>query len=365
MHSTTTPMNRLGLDYRAEAARFDATFDAPITDVHLHIAGPRAARIFHEVCDLYRIDRVYTMSRIDEVPMLKDLFGDRIRFIAVPDYWSEDRRHAHGPGFLEHIERFHAQGSRIVKFWSAPRGREYARDAGEPDLLDIDSKWRIQAAELAESLGMMLMVHVADPDTWFAAKYTDASLYGTKLDQYAPLERMLERTTAPWLAAHMGGWPEDLEFLDGLLTRHERLYLDSSATKWMVRELSRHSREDFGAFMRKWSGRILFGSDIVTTDDHLTTGEDGSPKSTQASGAAEAFDLYASRYWALRTLFETEYEGESNIVDPDLPMVDPDRYDENAAPTLKGHALPRDLLQVFYHDAAANLFDPLHAPSCR
>src|SRR5690606_7275944 len=155
-------------------------------------------------------------------------------------YMHEDRRWAMTEGFLENIRRFHGEfGSRIVKFWAAPRQRDVLEEAGAEmaDVVALDSPWKMKAAELAASLGMMFMVHIADPDTWFATKYADAARYGTKRDQYAPLERMLERFSGSrWIAAHMGGWPEDLEFLDGLLARHANLHLDTSATKWMVRE---------------------------------------------------------------------------------------------------------------------------------
>ncbi|MCK4872313.1 MAG: amidohydrolase family protein [Phycisphaerales bacterium] len=334
-----SPANRLGLNYRALATSL-CRYAGPIVDVHCHVNGPRAARVYRTVRDLYGITRTYSMSRLEEIPALRDLFGDSIQFIAVPDFSDPDRRHAHGPGFLERIEQYHALGSRIVKFWSAPRAKDYAREAGDPTLLDLESPWRIKAAQLAEQLGMMFMVHVADPDTWFATRYADAAAYGTKLEQYAPLERMLDRFSGPWVAAHMGGWPEDLDFLDVLLTRHDNLFFDSSATKWMVRELSKHSRDDLLAFLIKWNGRILFGSDIVTTDEHLTSDE------------RETFDLYASRYWALRTLLETDYEGESPIADPDLNMVDPEKFSEDDAPILRGKRLPTDVLESLYHGAA-------------
>jgi hypothetical protein len=99
---------------------------------------------------------------------------------------------------------------------------------------------RIRAMELASDLGMMFMTHVGDPDTWFATKYTDSSIYGTKLSQYEPLEELLDRFRQPWIAAHFGGWPENLEFLDGLLSRHDQLHLDTSATNWVSREISKH-----------------------------------------------------------------------------------------------------------------------------
>lgn len=354
------PANRLGLDYAAEARRLGPPV-TPIIDVHTHIGGDRAAQIFKTACDLYGVQRIYSMTHLEQVPAIQRVLGDRVRFIAVPNYAAtEDRAHHFGRGFVERIERFHELGCRIVKFWVAPRSLDVARELGDPDMFRLNAPARLDVMAAAAEKGMMFMTHVGDPDTWFATKYADASLYGTKRSHYEPLEEVLERFRVPWIAAHMGGWPEDLAFLDGLLSRHANLHLDTSATKWMVRELSRHSRADLLAFLERWHGRILFGSDIVTTDDHLDQSSDGNEMTRKAGSEREAFDLYASRYWALRTLFETSYEGESPIADPDLAMVDPDRYNDLSAPILSGKSLPPDLLKVLYHDAAAALLDPLH-----
>ena len=62
----------------------------------------------------------------------------------------------------------------------------------------------------------------------------------------------------------------------------------------------------------------------------------------------------ASRYWALRTLLETDYDGPSPIVDPDLHLLDPD-VAKKATAHLRGAALDDDLLQFLYVTAAANL----------
>jgi len=359
--NATSPANRLGLDYAAEARRLPAP-PVPIIDVHSHVNGGAAVSIYRRAAELYGITLTYTMTKLEDVDVVREGLDGRARFIAVPDYWATDDRKWHmGPGYVERIAAYHAHGSRIAKFWAAPRGIDYAIEMGEPDFMRLDAPHRIDAMQAARDLGMIFMTHVADPDTWFRARYTDASVYGTKAQQYEPFEMLLERFDQPWIAAHMGGWPEDLDFLTGLLDRHPNLWLDTSATKWMVRELSLHTRDDLLAFLTRFRGRIMFGSDIVTADEHLDAATEGNENNAKAATADEAFDLYAGRYWALRTMFETDYKGESPIADPDLAMVDPNRFSDLDAPPLTGKSLPPDILRSLYHDAAHDLLEPLHA----
>ncbi|MGP1308932.1 MAG: hypothetical protein ACTS27_01895 [Phycisphaerales bacterium] len=353
--ASPTAANRFRLDYRAEADRLGPP-PCPILDVHSHINGDRASAIYREARDRYGVTTTWSMSRIEEAPVVRKNLGDTVRFIAVPNFMSDDRVRAHTDGYLEDIRRWHGEfGARIVKFWCAPRGVDYADEVGQPDMLRLDGPWRRKQMDLATDLGMMFMAHIADPDTWFQTKYKDASRYGSKAEQYVALEKLGAEYTQPWIIAHMGGWPEDLDFLDGLLTRRDNFSLDASATKWIVREISKHPRSKVLAFMEKWKGRILFGSDIVTMDAHLTSDEGYRGMGELSSGPEQAFDLYASRYWALRKLWESDYAGESPIADPDLMLVDPENSDAMSAPRLAGKSLPPDLLKSLYHDAAAAL----------
>lgn len=349
--------NRLGLDYRAEAAKLGPPV-VPIIDAHLHVNGARAAHVFKDVASLYGIDRVVTQTRLSEAHAVRDILGPMARFVAVPDYGSPDRRTAMTSGYLDDIQRWHSEfGAKLMKLWCAPRLRDLAAGPDASEYVPLNSPWRIRQVELAQSLGMMIKVHIADPDTWFSTKYADASRYGTKSSQYEPLEDMLDRFDGPWILAHMGGWPEDLAFLSDLLDRHPTLNLDTSATKWMVRELSKHPRHKLVEFLTRHSGRIIFGSDIVTTDEHLMPDKKGGVYSGElASSPEQAFELYASRYWALRTLWETDYDGPSPIADPDLAMVDPARYTPTDAPTLSGKNLPAHLLRTLYAGAARRVF---------
>ncbi len=347
------PSNRFGWDYRALGAQFPKLPFA-ITDAHSHVNGGRASAILREAMDLFGIGSIWSMTYLEQVPAVRAELGDRLRLIAVPDFASKDRKYALGAGFLERIGQYHELGSRLCKIWAAPRSVDYAIEAGDATMFELDAPIRIAAMDMATKLGMSLMVHIADPDTWFQTRYSDAARYGTKSAQYLPLERLLDRFTAPWLAAHMGGWPEDLNFLTGLLDRHPNLFLDTSATKWILREISKHPAGAVQNFLERFRGRILFGSDIVTTDEHMIAGESKSEMAAKASRPEDAFDLYASRYWALRTLWESRFDGESPIADPDLAMVDPKRFSAMDAPRLRGQHLPASLLKSLYVDAAAN-----------
>lgn len=354
--------NRFGVDYRAEAARLGPPV-VPIVDIHTHVHGVNASRVYDDVRRLFGVRLTYTMTQSEEWDVVRDALGDSVRFIAFPSFRDPDLSRRHREGFLTVIERCRQKyGARMLKLWSSPKLRELVPD-GATDVWEIDSPWRVKACELGESLGMMFMVHVADPDSWFAEKYTDVAKYGTKRHQYEGLERMLDRFTAPWIAAHMGGWPEDLAFLDGLLSRHPNLHLDTSATKWIARELSKHPAHSVIEFLEKWRGRVLFGSDIVTLDDHLSPSKSAmSIKSDQASTPEGAFDLYASRYFVLRSLFETPYEGESPIAESDLGPGDAIKDPAAPSPALPASRLRglnlgasergRSLLSVLYSGAA-------------
>ncbi|MEC9374439.1 MAG: hypothetical protein VYC34_11375, partial [Planctomycetota bacterium] len=104
-----TPANRLGLDYRAEAARLGPP-PTPFIDIHSHINGGRAAAIYREARDLYGGVHTVSMTPLTEVPAVQAAMGGTIEFIAVPNYIDADRRHAMTEGFLEAIQSFHDLG---------------------------------------------------------------------------------------------------------------------------------------------------------------------------------------------------------------------------------------------------------------
>ncbi|MEE9403335.1 MAG: amidohydrolase family protein [Algisphaera sp.] len=336
------PANTLGLDYRALAA--ELPFRKPIIDAHTHVGTPKAAKLYCEVADLFGVTLTYTMTGFENARRLHPDFGDRLKFICVPDYLKKETPGTFTTQWLKDIVAFREDlGSTVIKFWAAPRGRDFAEmspDPADADAMKLDSPIRKQGMKLAYDMGYRtFMTHVGDPDTWFQTTYANAARYGTKADQFKPLEAALDQYhDVTWIGAHMGGWPEDLDWLQAFMDRHPNYVVDTSACKWQVRELSKQPQR-FKTFCEANPDRVLFGTDIVA-DENMNN--------------SIGFDLFASRYWALRTLLETSYDGPSPIVDPDLHKVDP-AIDEHATAHLRGAELNNATLQNIYHDAAVSV----------
>jgi hypothetical protein len=315
--------NRTRTNFRAPMPR--PKVDGVVIDFHCHLLANRHAPDWFEAADHYGIHHFVTMTPLEEVVGLQRDWGSRLHFIAVPHWgpsnvpvdWFDD--------YGRRLESFYNLGSRIVKFHAAPgtmamRGKRLDDSAFRPLL-----RWAIDR-------GMAIMTHIGDPQTWYDAKYTDTEKFGTRDEHFAMWRRLLnEYRGTPWVGAHMGGNPEDLQRLQTMLDDFPDLWLDCSATRWMVREISarRDAARDF--FLRN-QDRIIFGSDQVSGDDR-------------------GFDFLASRFWCHRKLWETAYTGPSPIHDPDVP--------EDRQPTLRGLALPDGVLQKIYHDNPVQFMNAL------
>jgi predicted TIM-barrel fold metal-dependent hydrolase len=312
--------NRLNLNYRQSLPR--PPVKGIVIDAHCHLFAARHAEAWFEAADHYGIDAFVTMTPLEEAVGLARRYPHRLRFIVVPN-WQKmaDANKANVvDDWLRRLESFYNLGSRIIKFHQAP---QTIHRTG----LRLDSPEIQRILREAVARDMIIMTHVGDPDTWYSGKY-DPAKFGTRDEHYAMWESVLTQfRDRPWLGAHLGGNPENLPRLQSLLDRFPNLYLDMSATRWMVREVS--ARRDLARdFVIRNQDRLLWGSD-------------------QVSGDGREFDFLASRWWAHRKLWETAYIGPCPIIDPDLPP-------ENQ-PTMRGLALPDETLQKIYHDNAVKL----------
>lgn len=313
-HHAPPEHNRLGLNFRQPIPKPNVR--GRTIDFHTHLLAARHAPQWFQAMDHYGFDHCFTMTPLEEALTFQRDWPGRVHFIAIPR-WGD----AGYDDWMRRIDAFYNLGSRIVKFHMAPR-------------MIHERKWRFDVPEIRKILhqsvarNMLIMSHIGDPDIWYAGKYSDAAKFGTRQDHYKMWEdAMADYPHHPWLAAHMGGNPENLPRLQDLLDRYPNLYLDCSATRWIIRELSvrRDQARDF--FIRN-QDRIIFGTD-------------------QVSGDNRDFDFLASRYWCHRMMWETDYVGPSPIVDPDLPA--------DNQPVIRGLALPDVVLQKLYRDNAVKL----------
>ncbi len=316
--STRPDYNTTGLNYHLPMPR--PKVRGAVIDAHIHLLAKRHAAGFFRAADHFGIDTFVSMTPLEEALTLHRQWGHRLQFIAIP-VWQDDSPWRID-NWLRRIEAFYNLGSRIAKFHAAPQslvrmGKRLDDPAFRPLFREVVAR------------NMIIMTHIGDPDTWYCSKYADCGKFGAREDHYRMWENLLEEYRGhPWQGAHLGGNPENLDRLQDLLDRFPDLVLDNSATRWMVREISAR-RDAARAFIIRNQDRILFGSDQVSGDDR-------------------GFDFLASRFWCHRKLWETAYIGQTPILDPDLP---PDQQ-----PTLRGLALPDEVLQKLYHDNAVALY---------
>ena len=309
--------NRTGVNFRNPMPR--PKVNGLVVDFHCHLLAARHGKAWFEAADHYGIDAFVTMTPLEEAVGLQRDWPGRIQFIVVPRWQADGFTTAQWvDDWVKRLEAFYNLGSRMVKFHMAPSSLE--RRGLKLDSPELEPVFREIVARK-----MAVMTHVGDPDTWYCSKYTDCGRYGTRDEHYDMWRRVLDRYgDVPWVGAHLGGNPENLERLQSLLDTYPQLSLDCSATRWMVREVSARRDEAREFFIRN-ADRILFGSDQVSGDDR-------------------GFDFLASRFWAHRKLWETAFIGPTPIHDPDLP--------EDQQPTLRGLALPDEVLQKLYHTNA-------------
>ncbi len=288
----------------------------PIADVHTHIGRQQVDELIHAAA-IYGVQKIFGICPLDRGLEMRDQYPDLIVPVTML-LW--DNRGDQAQFAAENralLSRAAAEGVRVAKLWFGPR--IYPRYEG----LHLDAPLLDPIFDAIAGHGMRVLVHIADPDLWFEKKYTDVLAYGTKAEQYPQLEkRLAQYPSVRFLAAHMGGHPEDLGHLRALLDRYANLSLDTSATRWMVRELGRQP-EAARAFFAQYADRLLFGTDQVVLDEPNP-------------------ERYAVRYWIHQMFWETDLACELPIDDPDV----------EATPMLRGVNLPADVLKKVYWDNA-------------
>lgn len=298
----------------------------PLFDIHMHSASPRATAPYVRAARQYG---ALGACNLEFSGCPDDMHDHFPAFIFMPCGWPRIDKGVNWTrfrkrwvnGFPDRLD----EGLRAIKFKSEPR------DGARPSVW-LDDPRIAPLLELCSQHRIPVQAHIAQPSAWWPDRY-DPTVAGAKQEYLDQVERMLAaHPDLTYIGVHMGGIPEDLPYLDHMLATYPGYHLETSATKWVVRELSAKP-EAARAFFLRWQDRICFGTDLVVQD-----GID--------------FDYYTSRFYVQRLMWEGRARGLSMIQDPDAPPE---------GPYLNGLGLPPPILRKLYWQNAARL---LPLPAC-
>ena len=302
-------------------------YTGPIFDAHTHIG---------------------TIDNISEMIAIEDDFGVSAQIGIVHDeegFQAAKERYPHrfvfakylslrdiarynvGP-VLDEISHLREQGYSLAKSWFGPRWRDYHREVRKD--FRIDHPRLDPIFQALEDNGIPLIIHVGDPDTYYASQYRDSERYGIKDEHLKEMEEVIARhPKLKFQIPHLGAQPEihRLPDLARWMDEFPNVVVDTASSRWMARELSKDpgkARE----FMLKYSDRVLFGTDLSSNRD---------------------VHDFSGRYVAQRILWET------NERDTPLPFPDADIKDTGGT-AINGLDLPLSVLRKLYWENANRVY---------
>ena len=265
------------VEHRVELPRY------PVVDAHNHLRVPTADRP-DAVADLVR---ALDQSGVRTVVNLSGGSGAALERAleaydaAFPDrfvtFCSVDWSGVGGSGWAERacaqLRRDIATGARGLKVFKT-LGLDY-RDA-DGQLLMPDDPRIAEVWDQAAELGVPVLIHSADPAAFFRPldgtnerwdelqRHPDWHFSGGDYPSFETLIGSLYRTIeahprTTFITAHVGCYPENLQFVSAMLDRYPNLYTDISA------RFAELGRVPYSA--RRWfiqyADRILYGTDVT------------------------------------------------------------------------------------------------------
>ena len=241
-------------------------YQGPIFDAHTHIGEPEKIEKMLNIEDEFGITaQVGIVHSKAGFEFAKEHYPKR--FVFAKYLSLSDIAHFNTNPVIDEIKRTKDEGYSLAKSWFGPRWRDYIE--GIPSDFRIDDIRLEPVFQALEDNKLPLIIHVADPDTYFSLHYQDVSKYGTKEDNLIQLENVMERhPKVRFQIPHFGAQPEihRLPNLSRWLDRFPNIIVDTASSRWMARELSKDV-EKARSFLIKYSDRILFGTDLSAHRD--------------------------------------------------------------------------------------------------
>ena len=307
-------------------------YKGPIFDAHTHIGEIETTEKMLKIEDEFGVTvQIGIVHSKDGFEAAKERYPER--FVFAKYLSLRDIAHYNVDPVINEIACTKDEGYSLAKTWFGPRWRDYIEDV--PAGFRIDSPKLEPVFQALEDNDLPIIIHVADPDTYFELHYQDTSKYGTKEENLNQLQNVLERhPKVVFQIPHFGAQPEihRLANLDSWLDRFPNIILDTASSRWMARELSKDVKKA-RAFLMKYSNRILFGTDLSANRGDM--------------------EYFGTRYSAQRYLWET------GVTAHPLPFEDVDTKDSGGT-FINGLDLPLTVLRKLYWVNALDVYGPLN-----
>ncbi|MFW9979886.1 MAG: amidohydrolase family protein [Candidatus Thorarchaeota archaeon] len=302
------------------------SYEGSIFDAHTHVIDLAATRELVAVQKRYDIERAVVIVHGDSIFEYKDEFPERFIYARYFSGWT---LFTEGPKqAIEEVRTLRERGYDLAKMHFAPFWTDRLSEIEH--VPPIDSHQFDPLFDAFADEGLPVLVHIGDPDTYFATRYSDARVYGTKEEHIQEFENRLHRSPkVQFQAAHFGAQPEPhrLENLGRMFEKYPNLHVDLSSARWMCRELGRNPKRS-REFLLKYADQMLFATDCVASN---TRSEDPM--------------YYEGRHAALRLMLESDVERIP------LPFIDSDTI-ETGGTFIYGLDLPTSVLKKLYWDNA-------------
>jgi predicted TIM-barrel fold metal-dependent hydrolase len=303
-------------------------YSGPIFDAHTHIGTIENISKMIDIEDSFMVTKQIGIVHNEEgFQIAKEKYSDRIifaKYLSLRDIAQYKIKLV-----LDDILKLLDQGYSLAKVWFGPRWRDYIEN--------VPRNFRINHIKLEpifqtlEDNKIPLIIHMGDPDTYYASLYRDSNKYGTKDDHLKQLEIVISRhPKLKFQIPHFGSQPEiqRLPELSRWMDDFPNIVVDTASSRWMARELSKDI-EKAREFIIRYSDRILFGTDLFSNRGNL--------------------DYFFGRYKAQRILWETKKRGIP------LPIPDPDTEDTGGT-VINGLDLPLTVLRGMYWENANRIY---------
>ena len=302
-------------------------YAGPIFDAHTHIGTIDKISKMIAIEDDFGVSVQIGIVHDEEgFQAAKERYPDRFvfaKYLSLRDI----AQYNVGP-VLDEISRLRDQGYSLAKTWFGPRWRDYH---------DVPKDFRINHPKLEpifqalEDDDIPLIIHMGDPDTYYAAQYRNSERYGTKDEHLSQLEDVFSwHHKLRFQVPHFGSQPEihRLPNLSRWMDEFPNVVVDTASSRWMARELSKDTRKA-REFTLRHQDRVLFGTDIFSGRGDL--------------------DYFSGRYVAQRVLWETGERGTP------LPFPDDDTKDAGGT-FINGLDLPLPVLRKLYWGNANRIY---------